>query len=288
MKPIAIPVVALGPGSHTGDEAVDYLPMPSAMQTFRPPVLPEPEDIQSRAAARRALERIAAALDCWLRSGAVEPIELSALAPLDLALINQVLGEGEVSARIEHAAGPTLIQESVFAGVWRIRQQGPNGRPLADRIEVAAFPAAVHVRRGDGMPAPARPELGPGLASAPALLTEILDRAGAEHHVINLTLLPFTPDDGDYLDRALGRGPVSILSRGYGNCRITATALDRVWWVQYFNSQDVLILNTIEIADVPEIALAADEDIVDSRERLADVLAWLVSDECPDPMAVVT
>ena len=64
-----------------------------------------------------------------------------------------------------------------------------------------------------------------------------------------------------------------ILSRGYGNCRISSTATRNVWWVQFFNSQETLILNTIEICEVPEVACAAQEDIDESAERLDEILA---------------
>jgi len=67
-------------------------------------------------------------------------------------------------------------------------------------------------------------------------------------------------------------GRVTVLSRGYGNCRISSTATPGVWWVQYFNSQDRNILNTIEITDVPEVACAAQEDLEDSATRLAEIL----------------
>mgnify|MGYP000724044400 FL=1 len=66
-----------------------------------------------------------------------------------------------------------------------------------------------------------------------------------------------------------------MLSRGYGNCRITSTRLRNTWWVQYFNSMDHLILNTIEVTSVPEVALAAPEDFADSVERLAEWVAAL-------------
>jgi hydrogenase-1 operon protein HyaF len=62
------------------------------------------------------------------------------------------------------------------------------------------------------------------------------------------------------------------LSRGYGNCRITSTRLANVWWVQYFNSMDKMILNTIEVVDIPEVARAAKEDFEESAERLGE---WL-------------
>ena len=45
-RPFPIPVVAaLGPGSQPEDETLDYMPMPSGMDTYRPPVLPEPEEV---------------------------------------------------------------------------------------------------------------------------------------------------------------------------------------------------------------------------------------------------
>jgi hydrogenase-1 operon protein HyaF len=49
------------------------------------------------------------------------------------------------------------------------------------------------------------------------------------------------------------------------------------WRVVYYNSQDVVILNTVEIGDLPEVAQAAREDLEDSHERLAEVLQWLES-----------
>ena len=77
------------------------------------------------------------------------------------------------------------------------------------------------------------------------------------------------------MDSALGQGAVTILSRGYGNCRITATGLAHVWRVQFFNSMDTLILDTFEVTDMPEVALAAPEDLVDSGERITEVLEAL-------------
>lgn len=270
MKPFAIPVTAVGPGSQPEAESLHYLELPHAMQTYRPPVLPEPEEMAGRDGARPVLDALVAAL----ANGAGQ-VDLDGLAPEALALLGQVLGEGEVSARVEAGDCLTLVQESVFAGVWRVRDLA-GGVPVSQRIEVADVPAVLRAPAASAL-AIARPEAGPGVANAPALLAEIEEqlRRATPHHVINLTLLPFTPGDGDYLDQALGRGGVTILSRGYGNCRITATAVPRVWWVQYFNASDALILNTIEIAAVPEVARAAAEDLEDSRERLTEVLDWI-------------
>ena len=66
-----------------------------------------------------------------------------------------------------------------------------------------------------------------------------------------------------------------MLSRGYGNCRIVNTRAAGIWRVTYFNSQDMIILDTLEVGSVPEVACAAQQDLEDSAERLAEVLEWV-------------
>lgn len=280
MHAFPIPVVALGetrgPGSQPEDETLDYLPMPREMRTWRAPILPEAETVRDRVAARAWLGRVLDAARAWRPGQATTSLDMSGLATADQALIDQVLGEGEVAAQVAGEGGTLAIQESVFAGVWRLRGRDHEGNAYADRVEVGDVPATLAAAGGRAEPTPAA--LGPGVVNAPALLAEIgeqLARPTAASHVINLSLLPFSPEDGAWLDQSLGRGRVTLLSRGYGNCRITATGVDRVWWVQYFNSQDALILNTLEITAVPEVARAAAEDLEDSAERLAEVLEWI-------------
>lgn len=272
MHTFPIPVVAYGPGSQPEDEDLHYLPMPSDMHTYRPPSV-EAEDMQPGATAM--LARIEAALADW-QPGHNGSLDLAELSDEELTVLDQVLGEGEVSAQISTPRGQVRIQESVFAGVWRMRQVDEQDVLLCDRIEVGDIPSALRKASALGNAAPEQPEDIAGLASAPALLTELGEQLKTGNdHVINLTLLPYTPEDGRYLEQALGKGAAAILSRGYGNCRISATGVARLWWVQFFNSQDALILNTLEICDVPEVARAAREDLADSRERLAEVRAWL-------------
>ena len=172
-----------------------------------------------------------------------------------------------------HDIPAVAIQESVFAGIWVCKGAG------LDVIEVGAVPTQAITRAAT----PRIPALGreapkvPGVVNAPPLLVELNDKSAgfdpaAETHIINLTLLPHTEEDLAWLDAALGQGSVDILSRGYGNCRITATALPHVWRVQFFNSMDTMILDTFEVCTIPEVALAAPEDLADSHERLLEVL----------------
>ena len=53
MKDFPIPVVSIGPGSQLEDDVLDYMAMPQGMETFRPPVLPEPQDIAARVGAHQ-------------------------------------------------------------------------------------------------------------------------------------------------------------------------------------------------------------------------------------------
>lgn len=280
-RPFPIPVVpssAMGPGSQPDDEPIDFMPMPTGMTTFQQPVLPEAEAFAGRSGALRALHTAQAALGAWLQGAPVAPIELGALDDADRRLLNQVLGEGEVAAQVLGADG-IQAQESVFAGVWRVLGL-EGGQVVRDTLEIGPFPAAVAAASGGGLVPPLPPLLPEGVMNAPAILSELRDRArawqpGQPQHVMNLTLLPLTPADSVLLEEQLGAGRVVVLSRGYGNCRVVDTGCARVWRVTYFNSQDMIILDTLEVGGVPEVALAAREDLEGSAERLHEVLQWV-------------
>jgi hydrogenase-1 operon protein HyaF len=38
-----------------------------------------------------------------------------------------------------------------------------------------------------------------------------------------------------------------------------------------------LILNTLEVVEVPEVAMAAPDDLTDSRERMIELLDWMAT-----------
>lgn len=284
MKPFPIPVVALGPGTQSEDETLDYVSMPKDMDTYRPPVLPEPEEIAGRAKARAALGRVLDLLDAAADGRPGGQVSLLDLPAEDRQLVNQVLGEGEASALVRTEGSPLelRIQESVFAGVWRIMTFNA-GVLVDDAIEVGPVPMQLRTladEDAESLYRPWRGPLPPNVQNAPLLVEEIRDQIarwqpGQPPHVVNLTLLPVTPEDIAFLDHQLGTGRVLLLSRGYGNCRITNTRHPHCWRVVYYNSMDSVILNTVEVVDMPEVAMAAPEDLRDSHERLADVLGYI-------------
>ncbi len=279
MKSIDIPVVPLGPGSQPDDgDAFEFMEMPRGMFRHEIVSLPEPEDIGKLPAARRLLHTLHQGISDYRCGRPPIHLGMNHLTAEENNLINQILGEGEVSVTVERDDTTVQIQESVLTGLWRIQTRSGDGRLLDDAIEIADIPAIVreHSFSGDRKINTDPAALPPGVQNSPALLVEIADaieafQPGRPAHIINLTLLPLTPEDLLALGERLGVGPTTILSRGYGNCRIGATAKDNVWWIKYFNSQDVLILNTIEITAIPDVALASQEDIDDSAERLGEI-----------------
>ena len=192
-------------------------------------------------------------------------------------LLDQALGAGEVSGVVALPNGVTAqIAESTMAGLWRVRFSDADDRLVGDYLEVGDIPeivkraAIVNARDVSFGEAPE------GAMNVMPLLAEIRARVaaftpGAKSHIVNFMLFPMAPEDMSFLQASLGEGPVGLLSRGYGKCRIHATATRHVWSVQYFNAMDEIILDTLEIGGVPVVALAATEDFRDSSERLREI-----------------
>jgi len=284
MKEFPVPVVTIGPGSQdtSGDE-FHYLEMPREMSTFQMPGLPDPDTARGASEARAVLRWLADTAAAWPDVGGPTAFDVGGLDAANRDILDQVLGEGEVSV-IVAAERELRIQESVFAGVWRLRVIGADHAVEHDLVEVGPIPqsvlAAARERAEPRVPELPVPE---DAFSAPPILAEVADRAamrrpGDPVHVINLSLLPLSPADGRHLGEVLAAGPVRILSRGYGNCRITSTVVRDTWWVQYVNGYGKPMVDSIEITDVPEVAIASREDITDSAARVAEALAWLEQD----------
>jgi len=281
MKSFPIPVVALGPGSQSNeDDDLSFLPMPREMHTFGLGHMPTSEDARGRDEARAVLAWAQQAAAAYAPGAATTATDVTQLDDANRELLNQVLGEGEIAISIR---GPerVRIQESVFAGVWRLQYTDESGRVLRDVVEVGPIPAVVVESARAIATSPVRVDDIPAeAANAAPVLAEIAHHVatrspGDPAHVVNLTLLPFADADVKHISGVVSGGSVLMLSRGYGNCRITSSVVRDTWWVQYFNSMDQPLLDTIEVTDVPDVALAAPQDLEDTAERLAEALRWL-------------
>ncbi len=278
MNTISLPIFGQGSQPSEQDGAVlEYLQMPQEMTTYSMPQVSTDLKAQDLAQAKNVLQQLQRNLAAF--PSVFAPIELMRLDAGNRRFIDELLGEGEVAALCsgEHNI---RIQESALAGVWRLQTLDARRQVVGDALEVGIIPRHLAQSAFNGAAAQIDTywtTVPPGVMNAPPLLTELNAkiaeyRPGGEAHSINLSLLPQTEQDLAFLARRLGCGSVTILSRGYGNCRITATNAAFIWWVQYFNSEDTLILNTLEVCDVPSVACASPEDIGDSRERLQEIL----------------
>jgi len=275
-----IPVRVIGPGSQPGAEAEApaYIDMPRDMTHYDAPLMPEPADVQQLLGAREAMSWLKAQLANYSENDKNPCANISALDEQNRELVNQILGEGEncVTYTGEMTAS---VQESVLAGVWRSLYFDDKGSISADMIEVGAVPSLVSVPIENARPIDiSEDDSSADVPNAMPILVELADRCAlfegdGNSHSINLTLLPLSLTELEYLDGRLGRGPVDILSRAYGKCQVISTMAPNVWWVRFYNSMGTLILNSLEISAVPNVVEAAPEDLADSAERLSQILA---------------
>lgn len=222
------------------------------------------------------LSKLAAGIASQTGDAPSRLFRLGNLNDLERNLIADVLGEGEVAGVVALPNGSLAqIQESVLAGIWRVRLETDSSD---EYIEIGAIPEIVKRAAADltatdveiGTP----PE---GAMNVLPVLAEIRERAlawrpGTRSQIINFTLLPMSPVDMSFMQQTIGNGPIQLVSRGYGTCRVLATGIRNVWSVQFFNAMDTIILDTLEVGGVPTVAVAADEDFEDSAERLREII----------------
>jgi len=224
------------------------------------------------------LPRLVEALAARGAGQADHRFDLAGLDPQELTLIADVLGEGEVSAVVTLPDGVVAqIEEAVMPGLWRVRLVDADGRIGADYLDVAAIPevvrgAALLLTRAEiALEAPPA-----GLATAAVLIAELRAHLeswepGRPNRVVTVSHLPVPLEDMTFLREVLGTGPVRILSRGYASCRVVSTATRHVWSVQYVDAAGNVVLDTLEVGDVPAAACATDEDIRESAVRVGQI-----------------
>ena len=236
-------------------------------------------------AARGIVHQILAELALRAEAPASAPtrLGLGQLNEADKAALADILGEGDVWAKVGLANTYWRIVESVLPGVWRLEASASDGT-TTEWIEVGAVPQPILAAAAE-LPQPAidiPAQVPPGAMNVLPLLSELQERSaayqpGGDNHIINFTLLPITEVDAQVLTTVLGQIPLVIRSGGYGSSRVFATGLRHVWAVQYTNSMGNVILDTLEVGGVPVAVLAAREDFEDSATRLGEILEAFTS-----------
>jgi len=121
----------------------------------------------------------------------------------------------------------------------------------------------------------------PGLSSnAPPLLRELAEQvkhllATGESSAIDLSALPLTPADLDWLHGKLGTGEISVTLQANGESTLNETACPGVWWVTHHNEQGAVTSQFIEVAFVPELVKAHPQDVQLGQEQLESMISDL-------------
>lgn len=222
------------------------------------------------------LSRIAATIAIQKADAPTRLFRLGNLNDLERKLIADVFGEGEVAGVVALPDGSLVqIQESVLAGIWRVRLKTEEA---SEYLEVGAIPEIVRRAATDLTTVDFEiVEIPEGTMNVLPVLAEIRGcalawRPGIRSRIINFTLLPMSPADWSFLKETIKNGPIELVSRGYGSCRVLSSGIRNVWSVQFFNATDSIILDTLEVGGVPAVATAADEDFRDSAERLQEII----------------
>ena len=122
---------------------------------------------------------------------------------------------------------------------------------------------------------------GPGLTgNALPLLREIAELLrrlleSGETAAIDLSALPLTPADLDWLRDKLGEGEIAVTLQASGESTLNETACPGVWWVTHYNEQGAVTSQFIEVAFVPELVKAHPQDVATGRENLELLMSEL-------------
>jgi hydrogenase-1 operon protein HyaF len=114
----------------------------------------------------------------------------------------------------------------------------------------------------------------PGLSgNAPPLLREISELLrrlleSGETAAIDLSALPLTPPDLDWLHDKLGEGEIAVTLQASGESTLNETACPGVWWITHRNEQGAVTSQFIEVTLVPELVKAHPQDVEIGREHL--------------------
>jgi hydrogenase-1 operon protein HyaF len=108
------------------------------------------ESVSFRHNALPVLYEIRHALQRLAEGGGGTVIDLRAIpfGPGDEELLLEVLGRGEVNARVD-ALGPTLVRETAYAGVWLVDYRNAEDVRVALQLEVAEVPALLRAQSPD-------------------------------------------------------------------------------------------------------------------------------------------
>lgn len=121
----------------------------------------------------------------------------------------------------------------------------------------------------------------PGLTGNATPLLRELDESvrrlldSGETSAIDLSALPLTPADLEWLRDKLGNGEIAITLQAGGESTLNETACPGIWWVTHCNEQGAVTSQFIEVAFVPELVKAHPQDVAIGQGHLQSLISGL-------------
>lgn len=114
------------------------------------PITTESMESSSVGNPRALVAEVAARLQRLAHEGIASSIDLNSLpfAPGEYDQLRALLGDGEVSARIE-ALGRSEVMETRYPGVWWVTHYNVEDDIIADTIEITAVPDILRSQPAD-------------------------------------------------------------------------------------------------------------------------------------------
>ncbi len=96
-------------------------------------------------------------------------------------------------------------------------------------------------------------------------------RATGQEQILYLTHPPLTEEDEDFLREALGSGRITIVSNEGNITAWRLTGIPCVWWGEYRDEIERVVLRAIEIAPFPHLATCQRDDIDEGIAKLKSI-----------------
>jgi hydrogenase-1 operon protein HyaF len=96
---------------------------------------------------------------------------------------------------------------------------------------------------------------------------------GGETTRIDLSGLPLNAADYDLLESVLGHGEVIATVDSLGVSEVSDTAIPGIWRIEYYNSEEVLVAEYIEVTRCPELLQTPLEEMKNGLSLLHEAMA---------------
>lgn len=123
-------------------------------------------------------------------------------------------------------------------------------------------------------------------ASAQAIVSEIEACARrfaetGETASIDLRCLKSMPEEREILAGALGHGEVSAVVAAIGRSEIHETSIPCVWWVSHRNSEEEIVGELIEIAEIPDLLMGDRQSVAYGLAALRSAWPFRMQEGAP-------